>query len=118
MVPSPRSEKELNPCMPLEVLLVPVVTPVEPCSEGSSAIVLKMLGSAFLAISAAPNTWVGVGARKPVEVILVPVTTTSCTVPVCARSDDAVGAVSCAGAAVSAACVVSGRPPAVLTGAG
>ena len=35
IVPRPRSEKELRPCVPLDVLLVPVVTPVEPCSDGS-----------------------------------------------------------------------------------
>ena len=35
MVPRPRSENELRPCAPLDVLNVPVVAPVEPCREGS-----------------------------------------------------------------------------------
>lgn len=65
--------------MPLEVLLVPVVTPVEPISDGSSAMVLKTFGSALLARSAAPSIWVGVGALKPLEVMRDPVTVTSCT---------------------------------------
>ena len=77
IVPRPRSEKELRPCCPLDVLLVPVVTPVEPAKDGSCAIVVKTFGSALLAICAAPTICVGVGARKPVVVMREPVTTIS-----------------------------------------
>jgi hypothetical protein len=46
---------------------VPVVAPLEPCSDGSWVMVVKMLGSALRAMSAAPKTCVGVGALKPLE---------------------------------------------------
>jgi hypothetical protein len=77
MVPRPRSENELRPCWPLEVLNVPVVAPVEPCSDGSWVMAVKMFGWAARSSSAWPRTWVGVGAVKPVDRIRVPVTTIS-----------------------------------------
>ncbi len=80
IAPTPRSEKELSPCCPLEVLNVPVLVPVDPCSDGSCAIVVKILGCAFAAIAAASITVVGVGAVKPLVVIRDPVTTMSCAV--------------------------------------
>jgi hypothetical protein len=60
--PRPRSEKELSPCVPLDVLNVPVEAPVDPWSYGSCATALKMLGCAFLRIWSSPITVVGVGA--------------------------------------------------------
>jgi hypothetical protein len=42
--PRPRKANELNPCVPLEVLKVPVATPVEPCSDGSRAMELNTFG--------------------------------------------------------------------------
>ena len=93
IVPSPRSEKELSPCDPLDVLLVPVVTPVDPCSEGSCAIVLKMLGCAFKASCSAPITVVGVGAAKPLETMRDPVTTMSGAGPASSLCGGASGAI-------------------------
>jgi hypothetical protein len=89
MVPRPRSENELRPCWPLDVLNVPVVAPVEPCSEGSWVMAVKILGWAARSRSASPNTWVGVGAVNPVDRIRVPVTTIS----VRAVADGSAGAV-------------------------
>ncbi len=43
-----QGENELNPCMPLEVLNVPVVVPVEPCSDGRRVMALKMFGLGYL----------------------------------------------------------------------
>jgi hypothetical protein len=77
IVPRPRSENELRPCEPLEVLNVPVVAPVDPCKDGSWAMVVKMFGSALRSRSARPRTWVGVGVVKPVDRMRVPVTTIS-----------------------------------------
>ncbi len=77
IVPSPRSEKELSPCCPLEVELTLVEVLAEPCSDGSCATVVKILGSAFLAIESAVSTWVGVGAVKPLVRMREPVTTMS-----------------------------------------
>jgi len=43
-VPRPRNEKDERPCWPLEVLKVPVVAPVDPCSDGNCVMAVKMLG--------------------------------------------------------------------------
>src|ERR1044072_902251 len=66
MVPRPRSANELKPCVPLDVLFVPVVTPVEPMSDGSLVIALKIFGCALFWRSSALIIVVGVGALKPV----------------------------------------------------
>src|SRR5690606_29519197 len=55
--------------------LLPTVTPVEPCSEGSSAMVVKMLGCAFCWIASESMICVGVGALNPVLRMRDPVTT-------------------------------------------
>jgi hypothetical protein len=64
-VPRPRSESELNPWMPLLVLLVLVVRPVLPCRAGNSASVVNRLGLAAFSRSAAFRLVVGVGWVKP-----------------------------------------------------
>ena len=50
-----------------------MVVPVDPCKDGSCAIVVKMFGCAFWR-SPPPITVVGVGALKPLEMIREPVT--------------------------------------------
>lgn len=74
IVPTPRSEKELRPCAPLEVLKVLTCVPLDPCSDGSWEIVVKILGWAFAAICSLPITVVGVGAVKPLVLMRDPVT--------------------------------------------
>ena len=102
MVPRPRSEKELRPCWPLDVLNVPVAAPVDPCSEGSCAMVLNTLGCALLAICSSPMTVVGVGALKPLVVMRDPVTTMSAALGGGVSAASCGGATSCAGAAAGA----------------
>ncbi len=53
---------------------MPVVAPLEPCSDGSWVMAVKMFGWAARSRSAVPRTWVGVGAVKPVDRMRVPVT--------------------------------------------
>ena len=64
-VPTPRMFSVERPLTPLELPPLPKVAPVEPCSEGSSVMVVKTLGLACFSISCALNTVVGVGASKP-----------------------------------------------------
>ena len=70
-----------NRARALEVLKVPVAAPVDPCSEGSWAIVLKILGCALFWICSSPITVVGVGAVNPLVVMRLPVTTISPSFP-------------------------------------
>jgi hypothetical protein len=93
--------------VPLDVLLVPTVAPVLPWSEGSCAMVVKMLGWAFFAIAAALSTWVGVGAAKPVAVMREPVTTISLAAG-CAGPAPAVGVAIDGAPAGAASCATAG----------
>src|SRR6201994_3172650 len=77
MVPRLRRLNELNPCIPLLVLLEKVVRPVLPWSAGNCAMASNRLGSATFSMSALDSTVVGVGCVKPAEVIRDPVTTTA-----------------------------------------
>src|SRR5262249_46393730 len=77
MVPRLRRLNELNPCMPLLVLLEKVVRPVLPWRAGNCAMASNRLGSATFSISALDSTVVGVGCVNPAEVIRDPVTTTA-----------------------------------------
>jgi hypothetical protein len=56
------------------VLKVPVVAPLEPCSDGSWVMAVKMFGWAARSSSAWPSAWTGVGAVKPSDRIRDPVT--------------------------------------------
>src|SRR4051812_25964219 len=86
MVPRLRRLNELNPCIPLLVLLEKVVRPVLPWSAGSCAMASNRLGSATFSISALDSTVVGVGCVNPAEVIREPVTTTASRVSFVASS--------------------------------
>lgn len=78
IAPTPRSEKELRPCAPLEVLKVLTLVPLDPYSDGNCAIALKTFGCALAVMALASTTVVGVGAVKPLVVMRDPVTTMSC----------------------------------------